>query len=402
MEEKLIEISYTASKSDIKEKLKFETDKWRNEGGVMEKVDEFLAGFSSVGANEKVIFYRLLSTLINAWVPLLDSLEVLQSQVKSQKLALTLKNVGRRVSSGSMLSDALWAFPEIFENAECWVIKAWEKSGKLKDILINLADQIEKSFLISSKIKWAMIYPIVILLVVSWALYWIMVFVIPQIEQMFTSMWAKLPWITTFIIDCSRFLTSSNSLGINNWISLIAWIAFVVILFFVWKKQKSWAYWVSIVSLRLPVFGQLVQKMAVAKFCWAMSLLVWSWLPIIDSLKLSSEMIWSEAYRVRILMIVVDVKQWLSIAQNMKKDTVYFPTMLTSMILVWEKTAQIPEVTKKVAEFYEDEVDSTVRNLMQLLEPIIIVVVWAIVAVIVIAVMLPLLSLSDIATWWGS
>ena len=366
---------------------------------IIEKVNKILAQYSSIPESDKVIFYRLLSTMINAWVSLVDSLGVLKDQVKTPKLSYALHDILYRISSWTSLSSALAVYPDIFDTAEVWVIKAWEKSWKLNRVLIQLATQIEKSALISSKIKWAMIYPVVIILIVFWALYAIMIYVIPKIKDMFESMWAELPWLTQQLIKWSDFLTTNWVyfwIEIFNWLAVLLFLLLIAIMFISWKKTKSWSLIFAKIVLRMPIFWQLMRKMVIAKFCWAISLLTWSWLSVIDSLRLTSDMVWNEAYRIRVQRILLDVQKWLTMWQNMKQDVLYFPNMVASMIYVWEKTAQLEEVSWKVADYYEEDVDGSIKNLMQLLEPLIIVVVGWVVAVMVIAVMLPLMSMSEI------
>lgn len=361
----------------------------------VEKLNNRLAEKSSVKTKDKVVFFRLLSTMINSWMSLIESLEVLKEQIASPKLQLVIWKVSSNISWWWTLADSMEVYSDTFTKSEIWIIRAWEKSGKLNSILQNLATQVENFAKLWWKIKWALMYPAVIILIVIWAIAIIMTTVIPQIKEMFESMWAKLPGPTVMLINTSDFLLSPWFFWINNWL-LILW--YIAIFFFTFVKlihTKKWAYYFSLVLLKVPLIKVLVQKMIIAKFCRWMAILIWSWMWIIDALKLVSDMLWNEAYRQRTVRIIADVKQWLTISQNMKKDYLYYPPMLVSMIAVWEKTAQLEEVSTKVAEFYEDEVDTLVKNLMTLLEPIIIVVVWSTIWWIIIAIMLPIMSISD-------
>lgn len=391
-----IEIKLSTSSQELKLKWLLESEYQRM--SVLERIDNYLAEFSDVSVNDKVIFYRLLSTMINAWVEIANALETIKGQVKSPKLVIIIWKIVKRVSWWSALSSSMANFPDVFFLAEIWVIKAWEKSWKLNTILIDLANQIETSALITWKIKGAMIYPVLVIGIVIWALFIIMIFVIPQIKEMFTSMWAELPFITQLLIQWSDFLVRDNFLWTSNWFLVFVMFVLLWFGFQLFKRSKVWSFYFAIFVLRLPIFWNLSQKIAVSKFCSALHLLVSSWISVIDTLKLSSEMIWNEAYRIRILRVVQDVQQWLLIAHNIKNDTLYFPDMLASMIYVWEKTAQLDNISKKIAEYYENEVDTMVRNLMQLFEPLIMVVLGLWVAWMVIAVMLPLLSMSDIVS----
>jgi len=363
----------------------------------IERMNIWLAENWKVDTKDKVVFFRLLSTMINSWMSLVDSLQILKDQSASPKLQLVIWKIMNRISWWSTLADSMSVHPDVFDKASVWIIRAWEKSGQLNNILKNLATQIENFAKLAWKIKWALMYPAVIILIVIWAISVIMTTVIPQIKEMFSSMWAVLPMPTQVLINISDFLLSKNSLiWVNNWL-LVLWgaIAFFVVLKKLLNTKKG-AYYFSLILLRTPMFKTIVQKMVVAKFCRWMSILIWSWMWIIDVLWLVSDMVWNEAYRLRTKRIVADVKQWLTMSQNMKKDVLYYPPMLVSMIAVWEKTAQLEEVTTKVAEFYEDEVNTIVDNLMSLLEPVIIVVVWGTVWWIIVAIMLPIMSISDI------
>ena len=363
----------------------------------IEKIDFWMAEHSSVWIKDKVVFFRLLSTMIWASMNIDKSLAILRDQSSSPKLKNIIWRILSMVNNWIDFSTSMSKFPDVFTSSECWLIKAWEKSWRLSVVLKNLAQQIESSSQLTSKIKWAIMYPLMMIIVVLAAIIAIMIFVIPEIKKMFASMWAKLPDMTLLLIHTSDFLTSSNSLTwINNTIMIFMYLAIFVFWFIYFKKTKKWEKIYNLVMLRAPLFGSLIKKMVIAKFCRWLNILTWSWMSLINALYLLSEMVWNEAYRLRILRIISDVRQWLSMSQNMKRDTLYFPPMLVSMIAVWEETAQLEEVTLKVAEFYEEEVNTSVWALMSLLEPIIIVVVWLVIWWIIIAVMLPILSISDI------
>ncbi len=363
----------------------------------IEKIDFWLAEHSSVWVKDKVIFFRLLATMVWAGMSLDKALHVLKDQSWSPKLANIIRRIISMVENWIDFSTSMSNFPEVFASSECWLVKAWEKSWKLTVVLKSLADQIESSAKLTSKIKSAIMYPSMMVIVVLVAITAIMLFVIPEIKKMFESMWAKLPHMTMVLLNTSDYLTWTNPLfWINNTIVLVMYIILVVIWFIYFKKTKKWERIYNLFMLRVPLFWSLIRRMVVAKFCRWLNILTWSWMSLINALYLLSEMVWNEAYRLRILRIISDVKQWLSMSQNMKRDILYFPPMLVSMLAVWEETAQLEEVTDKVSEFYEEEVNVAVEWLMSLLEPMIIVVVWVVIWWIIIAVMLPILSISDI------
>ena len=364
---------------------------------IIEKIDFWMAEHSSVSVKDKVVFFRLLSTMIWASMSLDRSLRVLKDQSSSPKLANIIKRLVSMIEDWVDFSTSMSRFPDVFTSSECWLVKAWEKSWKLTVVLKSLADQVESSAKLTSKIKSAIMYPAMMIIVVLAAITAIMIFVIPEIKTMFESMWAELPQMTQVLINTSDYLVSSHPIfWINNTIILLLYITLFVFLFIYFKSTKKWERIFNLFMLRTPLFWSLIRKMVIAKFCRWLNILTWSWMSLINSLYLLSEMLWNEAYRLRVLRIISDVKQWLNMSQNMKRDVLYFPPMLVSMLSVWEETAQLEEVTKKVAEFYEDEVDTAVSWLMSLLEPMIIVLVWWVIWWIIVAVMMPILSISDL------
>lgn len=364
---------------------------------VIEKIDFWMAEHSSVSIKDKVVFFRLLSTMVWASMSLDKSLAVLWGQTSSPKLSNVVKRLLSMIENWIDFSSAMWKFPDVFTSSECWLIRAWEKSWKLSVVLKSLAEQIESSAKLTSKIKSAIMYPSMMIVVVISAIVAIMIFVIPEIKKMFESMWAELPQMTQILLNTSDYLIWTHPLfWLNNTIVLIFYLLIVVFWFIYFKWTKKWERLFNLFMLRFPLFWSLIRKMIVAKFCRWLNVLTWSWMSLINSLYLLSEMLWNEAYRLRVLRIISDVKQWLNMSQNMKRDVLYFPPMLVSMIAVWEETAQLEEVTKKVADFYEDEVDTAVSWLMSLLEPMIIVIVWLVIWWIIVAVMMPILSISDL------
>ncbi|MCD5382639.1 type II secretion system F family protein [Candidatus Gracilibacteria bacterium] len=365
--------------------------------GLLKSIDFWFAEHSSVGVKDKVVFFRLLATMVGAGMSLDKSLDVLQDQASSPKLKNIIKKILSMIQDGIEFSTAMTRFPDVFASSEVGLVKAGEKSGKLTVVLKNLADQIESSAQLTGKIKGAIMYPAMMVIVVLFAIVAIMIFVIPEIKKMFESMGAQLPQMTTMLINTSDYLTSKNKLiGLNNTLVLFMYIGLFVMGFIYFKKTKKGEKIYNLFMLRTPLFGSLIRKMVIAKFCRGLTILIGSGMSLINSLYLLSEMVGNEAYRLRILRIISDVKQGLDMSQNMKRDSLYFPPMLVSMIAVGEETAQLEEVSKKVAEFYEEEVDTAVNSLMSLLEPIIIVVVGLVIGGIIVAVMLPILSISDI------
>lgn len=366
--------------------------------GPIEELNMWLASKGSLKLKDKVTFYRLFATMINSGISVIKSLSILRDQIDSPKLQLIIENIVDRIEKGDTLSKALAMYPNEFLDAEVGMIHAGEESGKLNTALVNLADQTEKSSSLTKKLKGAMIYPAVVFLMLIGALFAVMTFVIPQIKDMFESFDAELPLPTQVLIQTSDFLTAHGGpFGLLNVINVVLLLIGLIVGIIYFKgTPMGKPIWDGFL-LRIPIFGVLNQKVALAKMCRGIATLTSSGIPIIKALYICSDMIGNELYRKRILRISEDVKIGISITDNMRGDARFFPSMLVSMIGVGEQTAQLDKITMKIAQFYEEEVQDMVKNITALLEPIIIVVVGLSVGGLVVAIMLPILSLSDLA-----
>lgn len=366
-------------------------------GGLMDRLNEWVINMSPVSTKSKVTFFRLLATMINAGVSLVKSLHILEAQTEDPKLKKICASLSHGVEMGQSLSYCMESFPDVFPEAQIGMIRSGEASGKLNDVLIQIADQVEKGNKIAGKIKGAMMYPIAIILVIIVVTGAVVVLVIPKLEDMFGKAGAELPGATRMLISLSNFLLGTP-LGLPNWIMMI----FGSIGFFIglgmWKKTPAGRYHWDKFILSLPVFGGLNRKVALSKFCNSLSTLTKSGIAIVKAIKITSDIVGNEVYRRRILMIAADVQTGITIAENIKDDKKMFPVMLVSMIGVGEQTAQLDSVTAKVADFYDDEVDNVVKNLSSLMEPIIIIVIGVVVGFLVTAIMSPIMKMSEVAS----
>ncbi|MBU0577586.1 type II secretion system F family protein, partial [Patescibacteria group bacterium] len=259
------------------------------------------------------------------------------------------------------------------------------------------ATETEKSAALVSKIKSAMIYPAVIFVLMIGAGFAVMTYVMPRIKEMFESLGGQLPVSTVALINLSDFLVSTT-LGVSNSLWLVVAIIAIIGIFLWWKKTKLGAMLWAKAVLKFPVFGKLSKKVALARFCRGLSTMIASGISIIKALNITATSVGNPVYERRIRQIADDVKQGITMAENMKDDTKHFPTMVVGMVGVAEQTAQIDSITGKLADYYEEEVSDTVKGLSALIEPMILVVIGGAVAFLVISVMLPILSASDLAT----
>jgi len=353
---------------------------------VVDKINKYLLSLSNIKVKEKVIFFRLLSTMLNAWVWVVKSMWVLEKQEKSPVLKKMIQVFIVELKGWTNLSDCLSMYPSSFSNAEIWMVRSWEKTWKLNTILVELADQIEKVSSISWKIKSAMMYPMFVIGVVISVVFVMMIMVVPKLLNIFENKEA-LPATTKALIAISDFF-------VNYWMVIIILIVLSIFLVSVWKKTPNWLYNYDLILLKIPVFWDINKKLILSKFSRVFSGLISSGVSIVESLIITSEAVWNEVYRQRILLLSEDVENWIKMWESLDWDKL-FPDMMVQMIQVWEQTAKIDQTIVKVASFYDEQVDQTIWVINKLLEPFIIVFMAVIVWFIAVAIMQPIMWLAD-------
>lgn len=366
-------------------------------GSLFDRINMWLILHSKVNIKDKVIFYRLLATMIHSGISLVKALKILQEQMSQPKIQYILKEIVYRVEGGQSFSTALASHEDVFGEQEIGMIKSGEISGTLSQILLQIADQIDKSAKVRSKIRGAMMYPIFVLFVMLAVAIVVMIFVIPKLSDLFASANVELPILTKILIGTSNAMIA-YTLGIPNWVLGIVLIILAIAGIQFFRSTYNGKYLWDRMLLMIPVFGGLVQKVALAQFCRGLSTLTSSGISIVRALQIVSGSIGNEVYRRRILLVADDVKKGITIGDNLRGEKKLFPTMVVSMISVAEKTARIHEITEKIADFYESEVDTMSENLSKLMEPFIILIIGGGVAMLVAAVMLPIMQIADVAS----
>ena len=352
----------------------------------IDKLNNLLIWMQSIKTKEKVIFYRLLSTMTNAWMTVIKSILVLESQEKNPVFKNVLVRFAGELKEWKNLSECMELYPASFTEAEIWIIKSWEKTGQLNWVLVDLANQIEKVESLNWKIKSAMMYPMFIILVVIWVISVMMTLVVPKLLDIFDDK-SNLPATTQTLIAISDWFRSYWLL----WIIIIVWIyAFVQF----WKKTPEWKYMYDDFLMKVPIFWWITRKLILSKFARVFSGLTSSWVSVVESLKITSSAVWNEVYKQRLLLLSEDIASWIKMWESLDGDKL-FPEMMVQMIQVWEQTAKLDKTILKIADFYDDEVDNTIWVLNKLLEPFIIVTLAVIVWFIAMAIMQPIMNLAD-------
>lgn len=377
-----------AAKDDLREKglspLSIEMQQ-KKVGGLMGKSLKFL---NRVKERDKVIFARQLSVMISANLPIVKALKILIDQTENEYFKVIISEIADEVNGGAKLSRAFSNHSNIFSNFFISMIKTGETSGKLDDVLNYLADQQEKDYDLISKVKGAMTYPIFIVVGMIAVGIAMMIFVIPKLTGMLTESGAELP-ITT------KILIGTSDIFVNYWWMLI--IMFVILIsagVFVKKTVYGAKKW-SFIKLHFPIFGELFKKIYVVRFMRSMSTLLEGGVLLVDALKIVAEVVSDVTFKEIILATAKEVEDGNSIAVVFSKHTNIIPPMIGQMMAIGEQTGSLTDILKKVSDFFARDIDNMVANLVTLLEPIIMVVMGAGVALMVAAILLPMYNLAN-------
>jgi type IV pilus assembly protein PilC len=333
-----------------------------------------------------VVFTRQFSTMIDAGLPLVQALEILSTQVENKYFGSILSQVKADVEGGSTFADALKKHPRVFSELYANMVAAGEAGGILDTILQRLATYIEKAMKLKKKVKGAMVYPAVVTSVAVIVVAIIMIFVVPTFAKMFTQLGGALPLPTKIVIDISHFLAGTGGVAIVIFI-----IAFVIAFTRIRRTEKG-KYLTDSIFLKLPVFGVLIRKVAVAKFTRTLGTLVASGVPILDGLDITAKTAGNKVIEYAVRDIKKAVSEGKTLAEPLMKSGV-FPPMVTHMIAVGEQTGALDQMLSKIADFYDDEVDAAVSNLTAMMEPLLMVFLGTTVGFIIIAMYLPIFRL---------
>lgn len=348
-------------------------------------MDVKLPGSNKVKSKDLVIFTRQFATMIGAGVPILRSLNTMKEQSESAPMKIALEQIGTDVQGGASFSDALAKYPAIFSETYVNMVKAGEAGGILDQILNRLALQVEKDSSIKSKFKGAMIYPMVVSLVAVAAVVFLMVGVIPKLAAILTSAGGELPIQTKLIMGISNIL-------IHDWYIIIAVLVALYIIFKKYTATKSGKYAFHKLLLKVPIFGKIIMKVNVARFARTFSSLLCAGVSVIEALETTAGALTNVVIRDALFDAAVKIKNGQPIADSLAASNI-LPQIIIQMTAVGEETGQLDTVLDKVAEFYEEEVDTVINSLSSVIEPILIVCLGTVVGVIVASVLGPLVNL---------
>ena len=333
-----------------------------------------------------VIFTRQLSTMIDAGLPLIQGLEILANQQENKAFKKILMDTKSDVESGSTFADALKKHPKQFDRLFCNMIAAGEMGGILDDVLKRLADYMEKALRLKRKIKGALTYPIIVLAISAMVIGVILIFVIPVFEKMFADFGGALPVPTQMVVNLSNFVKSYSLL-------MIGVVAVMVFLFKKYYKTEKGKRVVDGLVLKSPVFGPLLKKVAVAKLTRTLGTLIDSGVPILETLNVAAGTAGNKVVEEAIYNVRSSISEGRTIAQPLGESGI-FPAMVVQMVSVGETTGALDQMLNKIADFYDEEVETAVDALTSMIEPFMIVFLGGTVGSIIIAMYLPIFTMA--------
>ena len=350
---------------------------------IMEKIPLI----NRVSLMDKIFFTQNLQVMMKAGVSLSQTLKTLSEQTTNKTLQGALMQIRNGVEAGQPLSRGLTLYPKIFPELYTNMVAAGEASGKLEEILGELLLQMKKDHELMSKIKGAMMYPAVIFVVMIAVMVAMMVFIIPNLTSIFVELKAQLPLPTRMVMWLSDFLIHQ---GI--WVAILLAVMLVIFRYFTKRTVSGRKYWHGFL-LKLPIFGNIIKKINLARFSRTISALLKTDIPIVQSFEITARVVGNYHYRQTLLEASVQVKKGLSIAETFVKYPKLYPPIINQMIKVGEETGTLDNILLTIAQFYEEDVENISKNLSSIIEPVLIVFLAGGVGTVAVSVMMPMLDL---------
>ena len=355
--------------------------------------------FNSVSKKELWQFINKLSIFINSWIDIKWALNILVKQMKNpylKKITLEIKN---NIDHGIAINETMVNYPKVFDNLTISLIRVWEKTWQLGNILAELDKNLLENIELKWKVKGAMIYPVILLSLTLIMVIFMMVFIVPRITESFEKTWTDLPALTQFVVNISNFF-------IHDWIKIIIWLIVIFITLKVINMTYYWKMLFSKMFTKLPIFWYIVKQSNIVYFIKSFTILLDSWVLLLESMKTASQVVPNLAYKKELIRIKNEVEIWLTISKSLWLNTDYessiylnklFSEEFAYVVSTWEETWSLSYSLKKIWTNYNLELKRYIGNLSSMMEPIIIVIVWFLVWTIVVAIMLPFFELWKIA-----
>ncbi|MEA2088880.1 MAG: type II secretion system F family protein [Patescibacteria group bacterium] len=351
-------------------------------------INNFLLNLQKIPTSEKIFFIQHLRVLIRSGASLSSALNALSRQSDNKRFKKILIDIKDGVEKGDTFSKSLGKHKKVFNDFFINMVQAGETSGKLEEVLNQIFIQMKKDNEIKSKVKGAMIYPTIVLGAMVGIGTLMIVFVIPKITVIFVEAGIDLPIMTRILIGISDF-------AVNNGILVCVFLTMFITGFAYLIKTKKGKYYFHFTLLHLPIFGKIIKKINLARFARTLSSLLKTDIPIAKTLEMTSEILGNVIYKEIMMEASEKVTKGISIAKTFENKSFIFPPVVTEIIVIGEETGSLDNVLLEMAEFYEEEIDQTMKNLPAIIEPVLILVLGMGVALMAVAIIMPMYSLTD-------
>ena len=355
--------------------------------------------FESVSKKEVWQFINKFSIFLNSWIDVKWALNILVKQIKNPLLKRIVIEIKDNIDHWIAINETMSWYSKVFDTLTISLIKVWEKTWKLSQILDELDTSMLESIELKWKVKWAMIYPAILLILTLVMVVFMMIFIVPRVTETFIKAWAELPVPTQIIVNISEFLQ-------NRFLLIILVIVWIMFLSKLLGKTYFWKNLFSKIAINLPIFWYVVKQSNVVYFIKSFTILLDSWVLLLESLKISSQVVSNLSYKKELIRIKNEVEVWLTISKSLwlnleYEASIYMNKLFTEefayVISTWEETWTLSASLKKIWRSYNWELKRYIWNLSTMMEPIIIVIVWFLVWSIIIAIMMPFFKMGDVA-----
>ena len=342
----------------------------------------------SINSEDLMVFTRELATMINAGLPLVESLYTIAEDIEKDKMKKVVQDLGTKIIGGISFSEALKMHKNVFDDMFINLVKVGEIGGNLEVILVNLADYMEAMEELKRKIYSALYYPITVITFALLIVSGLFIFVIPRFAEIFSNFGSELPTLTKFFLDASMFMQ-------KYYIPLFVALAVGIYVFLKFIKTKSGRNWFDRLKLTMPLVGPLVNKIVISRFAKILALLYSSGVPINQSLELVSSACGNSVMEAAILKANENVLEGESISGTLEKSKI-FPVMVIHMMDVGEQTGNLSEMLNKISQFYDMQVNTSIRGLTSLIEPVLVVFMGILIGFMALSLFLPIVKLPTI------
>ncbi len=349
---------------------------------------DFLGIFSRIKLIDKITFIKNLSVMVKSGLPVSKSLKILTEQTENKQFAKIIADISRQVEAGNSLADALAKYPAVFPSIFVSMVKVGEVSGNLDQNLNYLGEQMQKDYDLVSKARGALTYPVIVMVVLGIVGFIMFTFILPKLTDTFKDFSVQLPLSTRIVIAVVDIFAK---FGIEIFVALI----FAVIAFVYWRTTASGKAVIHKVVLYLPIVSGIIKKINLTRFIRVLSSLIKSGMPIVEALDVSSHVVGNIYYQKTIAEAAARVKVGSPLAAGFKKEPRLFPSLMVQMMEVGEESGTTDTILAEVANFYESEVDQTMKNLSSILEPVIMVIIGTVVGILALALITPIYNITQ-------